>query len=386
MTRPVVHAITPGDHYSPRTGSAIPTVVHGLANASAHDALGARWQHHVLVAAGTFRPRYESARVVEYQSAPLPTSIARVRDAVAGRVGLPRRAAEGTWAPVATSLAGLPPSVVVAHNAPVLPSLVDTERHRVVLYAHNELFRSVAPAEALRTLDMVSAIICVSEDLADRTARSLPPTLSSRVRVVHNGVDPEQFAPRGGASPRPSIRFMFVGRVVDAKGPDVLLRAAALLPSDRIEVVVVGSAGFDPQSPLTRYERSLRRIAAREGIAVTFQPFVDRDAVPDLLRTADVFVMPARWQEPSGLTLSEAMASGIPVIASRVGGIPEVVGDAGVLVAPDSPGALAQEMRRLLEEPALRKELGSRGRARAVENDWSRSWSQFRRVLEDVER
>lgn len=385
MTPSIIHAITPGDHYSPRTGSAIPTVVDGLASAAATDP-SSPWRHAVVVDASTYRPRYPSAEIIEYDGAAPPSLVARAADAAAGRLGLPRRGAARAWGPLAAALAGRPASVVIGHNALVLPHLLRDTPHRVVLYAHNDLLRTVTRREADRTLGDVAAIVCVSADLAAHTAEQLPPSLASRVHVVDNGVDPARFSPSPRADDEPArpLRVMFAGRVFADKGPDVLVRAAALLPAERFEFTIVGSIGFDRNAPLSPYERSLRKLADESGRRIRFEPFVDRDALPDLLREADAFVVPSRWREPSGLTLGEAMATGLPVIASRVGGIPEVVGDAGILVEPDDPDALAAELRRLADDPAHRTALGRAARARAEERDWSRSWRMLRAVVDPL--
>lgn len=385
MTPSIIHAITPGDHFSPRTGSAIPTVVDGLAAAAASDP-SSPWRHAVLVDASTYRPRYPSAEVIEYRGAPAPGLVGRAFDAAAGRVGLPRSGATRAWAPLAAALADRPASVVIGHNTIVLPHLLRDTPHRVVLYAHNDLLRTVTRREADRMLGDVGAIVCVSADLAARTAEQLPASLAARVRIVDNGVDPVRFTPAGR---RPAdtdhvLRVMFAGRVIADKAPDVLVRAAALLPEDRFEFTIVGSIGFDRSAPLSAYERSLRSLAEESGRRIRFEPFVDRDALPGLLREADAFVVPSRWREPSGLTLGEAMATGLPVIASRVGGIPEVVGEAGILVEPDDPEALAAALRRLVDDPAHREELGRAARARAEERDWSRSWRMLRTVLDPL--
>ncbi len=386
MTPAVIHAITPGDHFSPRTGSAIPTVVDGLAAAAASDP-SSQWRHAVLVDASTYRPRYPSAEVIEYRGAPAPGLVGRALDAAAGRVGLPRRGATQAWGPLAATLADRPASVVIGHNTIVLPHLLRDTPHRVVLYAHNDLLRTVTRREADRMLGDVGAIVCVSADLATRTAEQLPASLAARVRIVDNGVDPVRFTPAGrrpAETDRP-LRVMFAGRVIADKGPDVLVRAAALLPADRFEFAIVGSYGFDPTAPLSPYQRSLRSLADESGRRIRFEPFVDRHALPGLLRDADAFVVPSRGREPSGLTLGEAMATGLPVVASRVGGIPEVVGDAGVLIEPGDPQALAAELRRLAEDPARRAALGRAARARAEERDWSRSWRMLRAVLDPLQ-
>ncbi|GAA1919613.1 hypothetical protein GCM10009775_10270 [Microbacterium aoyamense] len=384
MTRAVVHAITPGDHFSPRTGSAIPTVVHGQAMASTLDPAGARYAHRVLLERGTFHPRYESADIIEYDGASWPGTAARARDAVLARVGVPRRAALQTFRPLAEALRDQPESFVLAHNAPALPQLLRDQPHPSVLYAHNDLLRTFGPREVTRALDPVSAIVCVSADLAERTADQLPAHLSSRVHVVDNGVDTEQFTPSVAARTDGRMRVMFAGRLVPDKGADVLLDAVRMLGRDDIDVVIVGSRGFDREAALSPYERSLRELAAGSRASVTFEPFAARPLLPALLQTADVFVAPARWAEPSGLTIGEAMATGLPVIASRVGGIPEVLGDAGILVGADDPRSLADALSHLADDTGARARYGVAARARAEERDWRHSWRQLRAVLEGV--
>ncbi len=132
----------------------------------------------------------------------------------------------------------------------------------------------------------------------------------------------------------------------------------------------------------------LRRLAdaatAASGAGIRFEPFVDRMALPALLRSADLLVVPSRWAEPSGLTAAEGLATGLPVIASRVGGLPDVVGSAGVLVEPDDPTALAAAIARLAGDAEARRLMSQRARAHAIAHDWSWAWSKLRRVLEEL--
>jgi glycosyltransferase involved in cell wall biosynthesis len=177
---------------------------------------------------------------------------------------------------------------------------------------------------------------------------------------------------------------MFVGRVIPEKGPDVLIRAAGLLPAGSVEVVIVGSQGFARDAPLSPYEQELRRVADASGAVVRFEPFVDRDHLPDLLREAEVLVVPSTWDEPSGLTAGEGMASGLPVVVSDIGGLPDVVGDPGILVPPGDPEALAEALRCLIDDPAERARRAAASRAHAVAHDWNWAWGNLRRVLEDL--
>ena len=397
--REIIHAITPGDHFSPRTGSAIPTVVHGLATAAARDADPVH--HAVVIDGSTMQPRYDSAEAVEYERGPWLSRNDRALDALRARLGATRAATRRFYAPVAEAIRRREPSIVLAHNAPVLPQLLRDTPHRVVLYAHNDVLKSYSRAEAQRALDGVAAIVAVGESLAERTRAALPPNLAERVSVVRNGVDCELFSPApakgasggtdagAGASPIATdserIRVVFLGRMIEEKGPAVLIRAAGLLRRPDLEVLLIGSQGFARDAGLSPYEQRLRRLAAEttaSGGRIRFEPFVDRTALPGLLRSADVLVVPSRWDEPSGLTAAEGLATGLPVIASRVGGLPDVVGAAGILVAPDDPVALADALASLADDPAERARRGAASRRHALAHDWSWAWSNLRQVLE----
>jgi glycosyltransferase involved in cell wall biosynthesis len=356
--------------------------VHGLAGAAARE--GSAFRQFVVLDASTMRPRYDSAIAVEYAGVPGPGRFERLADVARGRLGLPRRAAARWFQPAADAIAQLPPSIVLAHNAPVLPWLLRDSPHRIVLYAHNDLLGTYTRAEAARMLGSVAAIVCVSEALAGRFRRALPAGLVDLVSSVPNGADCAQFVPASALDERPGspMRIMFIGRMVREKGVDVLIEAADRLGRDDLEFVLVGSEGFDRNAGLSPYEQELRRMAASGRGRISFEPFVDRTALPRLLRSADMLVVPSRWEEPSGLTAAEGLATGIPVIASRVGGLPELVGEAGRLVDPDQPAQLAVEIALLADDAELRRQVGLRSREHAVAHDWGWAWANLREVLE----
>jgi glycosyltransferase involved in cell wall biosynthesis len=378
--RRILHVITPGDHFSPLTGSAIPTVVHGLASAAGR--AGAA-RAGVVVERSTWEPRYDSADVIEYTGVRGPDRKARYADALRGRVGMPRSAIAAYYRPIADTVRAQPPSIVLAHNAPILVRLLRETPHRVVLYAHNDLLRTYSRREAGRLLQSAAGIVCVSEALAARTRDRLPEALRGRVHVVGNGVDTAHFTPGADRRPGP-VRIMFMGRVIPDKGADVLLRAVAQVRGADLEVMIVGRPGFAADAPLSDHERELRALVGESGAPVRFQTFVPRAELPALLRTADVFVVPSRWPDPSPLTVGEALATGLPVVASRIGGIPEAVGDAGILVPPDDPPALAGALRGLIDDPARRSALGAAARVRAEARDWSWSWRLLDAVLDAI--
>ncbi|NNC11864.1 glycosyltransferase family 4 protein [Planctomonas sp. JC2975] len=377
MERRQLHVITPGDHFSPRTGSAIPTVVDGLAAATPPDAL----RPAVLVARGTYADRYDTAEVIEYRSVRHHRAD-RYLDAAMSRIALPRVMARREYAATVRDQRAWDPSVIIAHNAVQLVPDIDADRHLPVLYAHNDLLHTYSQRESRRVLGRVGAIVCVSAALADQMSDSLPAELRERIAVVHNGIDTGLFRPRDDLERRDELRVVFVGRVIPEKGPDVLLEALCRLQRTDVRATIVGTSGFSAEAPLSAYERSLRRLAEPLGDRVTMRPFSPRREIADLLREADVVVVPSRWLDPFALTVLEGMASGAAVIASDIGGIPEAAGSAGLLVPPDDPAALAEAITSLADDENLRRRLVSAGLEHARANTWTSVRARFDTVVE----
>ncbi|HEX6237237.1 MAG TPA: glycosyltransferase family 4 protein [Acidimicrobiales bacterium] len=208
---------------------------------------------------------------------------------------------------------------------------------------------------------LVDGFLVVSRYSA-ATLRSPP----SKTRVVYGGADPSQFRP-GPLEQRAGV--LFVGRVTPHKGVDRLLRA---LPRDA-ELTIAGTAGHDRRRPERDYPRHLRRLAA--GRCVRFLGPVVEEELPALHRTAAVFVLPSvdrtcygrpvGISELLGLSVLEAMASATPVVASRVGGVPEVVddGETGFLVEPGDVDALHDRIATVLADRGLARRLGDNARS-----------------------
>lgn len=378
--RPIVHAMTPGDHFSPRTGSALPTVIDSLARAAEY--LGENRPQRVLVAEGTYEERYSSVTVLDYRQRPAPGRIQRVADVLTGRLVGVRPYERRCLKTMLTNQQDWPPSFIVAHNLVQLVPLVDMTRHRAVLYAHNDLLRTYSRSDAAKALANAALIVCVSEFLAERIRQRLPESMHRRVVVTPNAADCEQFTPGNVQTDR--LRVAFLGRMVPDKGADVLLQAAGLLDEQRLEITVVGSSGFDEHAELTPFERRLRHLAEDLRATVNFRPFTDRLALPELLRSQDILVVPSRWPEPWGLTVSEGQAAGLVVLASNIGGIPEAISDQSHLVPPDAPEAVANQLRRFLDDRQLLEEHRRSARTYAETHDWRYSWRTFARYLASV--
>jgi glycosyltransferase involved in cell wall biosynthesis len=184
-----------------------------------------------------------------------------------------------------------------------------------------------------------------------------------RVEVVHNGYDPAPaVAPdrelAALAAQAPLIGFL--SRMTGVKDPLGLLEALALLRDRGIDF----RAAFVGDGPL---ESEVAERATAHGLAdhVLVRPFTGLGAGP-ALAAFDIYVLPSTF-EPFGIGLLEGMAAGLPTVATRVGGMPEIVrdGETGYLVEPADPTALADALQPLVTDPDLRQRMGSAGRARA---------------------
>lgn len=218
--------------------------------------------------------------------------------------------------------------------------------------AHPLLFRWVLGRSAGVTACAVSL---------GRDAVRLAPAVTGRLEVVPNGVDPEAFA---DAAPytydRPYV--LAAGRFTRQKGFDVLLAAAARLPAIRDGRAHVLFAG----DGVNQAQLEQQSVDLRLQAGVHFLGPVEPARLASLYQGARVVAVPSRW-EGLPLVCLEAMASGRPVVASRVDGIPDAVldGETGLLVPPDDPEALARALRTLLDDPGEANRLGRSGRLRA---------------------
>jgi glycosyltransferase involved in cell wall biosynthesis len=196
----------------------------------------------------------------------------------------------------------------------------------------------------------------------------------ARMSVVPCGVNLDRFTPDGPAAPRSRWhRVVSVGRFVPRKGFDIVVRALAMMPDT--ELVIVGGPDR-AELHSDREARRLMELASELGVADRVQLYgsVAREDMPAILRSADV-VACTPWYEPFGIVPLEAMACGVPVVASAVGGMLDtVVHDVtGRLVKPKSPAHVAAAINQLMRDDFLRQSLGAAGRDRAkARYSWDR--------------
>lgn len=242
-----------------------------------------------------------------------------------------------------------------------------------------------------RRLNQVDLIIGCSEYITERIRRTFP-RFASRCQTVHNGCDVNYFFPENGCNDgkeKCAKRLLFVGRVSPEKGVHVLLEAfkqvVKRFPQAQLEIVgpvgaaplefivalsddpkVSALASFYPGDYFSHLQDRLSNAISRQ---ISFRESVPNHELLKYYRNAEVFIFPSIWDEPFGIPPVEAMAAGVPVIATRAGGIWETVedGKTGILVEPDNLDALAEAIQRLLENEERRNAMGKAGRKRAVE-------------------
>jgi alpha-maltose-1-phosphate synthase len=221
-------------------------------------------------------------------------------------------------------------------------------------------------------LEGADRVIAVSRGMRDDLRKAYPAVAAERIEVVYNGVDTNTYHPDPatdlvealGIDPgRPYV--VFLGRVTRQKGLSVLLQAAG---DFRPEAQVVLLAGPAETPELGAEVDGLLAALRAERSGITRIPeMLPRASVIQVLSHATAFICPSVY-EPLGIVNLEAMACQTPVVASGVGGIPEVVDDgrSGLLVPPSDPKALAAAVNRLLDNPELAAEMGRAGRERAA--------------------
>ena len=212
----------------------------------------------------------------------------------------------------------------------------------------------------LRQCDL---IVCVSDFIRrDLEKRRIPP---ERLRVVYNGLDPtsdEELARLKAANAKEGPYAVNVGRLVRTKGLNVLVEAARSVTSP-LSFVIIGEG---PE------KEDLERQAADLGVAARFEfaGFTAEERKRELMAGARMMVHPASF-ESFGIAVLEALDLGCPAVTTAVGGLPEVVGEAGLLVRPGRPEELAKAIDRMASDDAFHKEASTAARQRAKSFSWA---------------
>lgn len=283
-------------------------------------------------------------------------------------------------APLWRALRGLSPDIVHTRNLPALECLISAALAGVPGRIHGEHGRDVYDLDGLRVRynllrkaikPLIHHYVAVSSDLANWLVRTVG-VCPNRVTQICNGVDVQRFHPRGGArrslgpngfAPPGTLVIGTVGRMEAVKDQVTLVRAFLHLlriepgARERVRLVILGDG------PLR--EEAVRLLEAGNAAHLAWLPG-ERNDIPEIMRGLDVFVLPS-LREGISNTILEAMASGLPVVATRTGGNPELVeeGQTGMLVQSANAIALAEAIRAYLAEPDILVRHGRAGRRRA---------------------
>ncbi len=275
----------------------------------------------------------------------------------------PRSGGRGTLTSLLRYLRAHRPPVLHTHNRGAHQhGAFATRLLGIPAHLHTRHNRSSATTWRTRLLERTAtrwtdAIVAVSADAAE-VARTVDLARPDQLHLIPNGVDLVHFHPKAGLSP--GHRVVHVARLDPVKDQAMLLQAAHLVAAvePRFHLDIIGDGPS---------RTSLEQLTATLNLThcVTFHGM--QSDVTSWLRTADLFVLSSR-SEGLPMTLLEAMASGLPIVATNVGGIPEAVtsGETGLLVPPANPRALADAILTLFQHPDQRAAMGTAARARAI--------------------
>lgn len=256
-------------------------------------------------------------------------------------------------------------------------SPVHTSRVRKGPYAwYQWLYTTVNARWEKSALENAGTVIAVSEQVQDELAEI--GIRKDSIRVVHNGVDTSEFKP--GPADRADLGLpenvplaLFVGEIrTPRKNLDTVLEALNSVPS--LHLAVVGRQNGSPYP----------RMASRLGVSDRAHFLGFRKDVPDLMRAADLFVFPSRY-EACSLVLLEAMASGLPIVTAQTAGGAELVEDrfGRVLSDPNDEQALAQAIRSLISDPVQLERMAREARSAATQHTWSRMANEYLTLFEN---
>ncbi|MGH9673359.1 MAG: glycosyltransferase family 4 protein [Bryobacteraceae bacterium] len=252
------------------------------------------------------------------------------------------------------------PTVVTFHDLFVLTEAYSTRE-----------FRRRFAAQARDAAEKADLIIAVSRFTAGQVEELLGVD-PRRIRVISHGV-----RPAGPATAAREPMILFVGAVQTRKNVLRLVEAFEQMPAGW-RMVLAGSAGFGAGEILSRIAASPR------ATDIEIPGYVPDARLRELYRAASIFAFPS-LDEGFGMPVLEAMAYGVPVVTSRRSALPEVAGDAALLVDPESVEEIAGALRRLAGDPALAASLTSRGLARARSFPWAdavaRTWAVYRELV-----
>lgn len=231
---------------------------------------------------------------------------------------------------------------------------------RLVYHLHNDHLNSTTP-QANALYEAATGIITVSDYISSRV-RSICPN-DRKCHTVHNGIDLQLFQKAAECNDASGMTLVYTGRIIREKGIGELIDAMLSLKDyPEISLMVIGGSFYANSNDADDFIEELRQKAEPIRNRIRFTGFVPYVKVPGLLAMANVAVLPSTWDEPFGLTVTEALAAGLPIITTRKGGIPEIVTDQNaILLNADEhlPESLANAILYLYQHKEKRDSLAA---------------------------
>ncbi|HVN56639.1 MAG TPA: glycosyltransferase family 4 protein [Anaerolineaceae bacterium] len=272
----------------------------------------------------------------------------------------------------------------ISQFVPIIRAL--NPRAKIALHMHCEWLTQLDREMIAKRLRKVDLILGCSDYITQTIQRQFP-EYAAICQTIYNGVDTRLFSsPISRVNHAQTDKLLMVGRVSPEKGTHTLVEAYVRIAPryPQLKLEVVGSIGVIPvdyivklsDDPTVRglerfyqgnYFETLKKMIPKElHERIHFQGYIGHDLLVPHYQSADILVNPS-LSESFGMSLIEAMSCGVPVVATRVGGMVDVVeeGKTGFLVPPDAPQDLAQAISDLMSNPALREEMGRAGKIRA---------------------
>jgi glycosyltransferase involved in cell wall biosynthesis len=308
--------------------------------------------------------------------------------------------------------------IVHIHNFSQLVPIVRVfaPKSKIVLHMHCDWLTQLDHKLIEPRIEKSDLIIGCSHFITEKVSREYP-KLAGNCRTFHNAVDPNKFScsrDDEGISTNSVKRLLYVGRLSPEKGLHVLLEAykRVIKRYPNLELDIVGGIGEAPveftvllsdddktadlaafytnngRSGYGSYFAHLQQQLPTDAAAtVHFIGAIEQSKLSQYYSKADILVFPSVWNEPFGMPLLEAMACQVPVVATRSGGIPEIIedGKTGLVVDRDDPHALAEAILTLIENENLRDSMGKAGRQRALQLfTWDKMAEQLMRYYDQL--
>ncbi|MFH1710165.1 MAG: glycosyltransferase family 4 protein [bacterium] len=273
---------------------------------------------------------------------------------------------------------------------------------KIILHHYNNYLMEMSGKKAKKYLDLVDGFVGCSDFTVEAEVLSRFPEYKDKCHTVSHGIDADKFDP-AKLSPdtlnglrekygidKDDFIFMYIGRLSEDKGAGQLLEAAKVLIANlgirRVKLMIVGSSFFGGQAKITPFIKELQRSSEKVKENIIFTGFINRPDIPNIYGLANAVVVPSIVMDASPTVCYEASAMSLPLIASKRGGIPEIVKDreTGLLVDdPEDIDELAKKMLYFVRNAEEAKAFGRRGR-QLMEKHYT--WRIITDKIEDIYR